>query len=62
MIPISWPIEIYRRRIEQKPDKISSFIIGALIVVIAFPFIVALMFVSLIVPQDKWEEFWDLFL
>ena len=41
--------------------KIANLILGIIAVITCIPFIIVLIFVSLIVSQKKWEEFWDLF-
>ena len=41
--------------------KITNLILGIIAVIACIPLIIVLILVSLIVPQKKWEEFWDLF-
>ena len=36
-----------------------NLLISTLTVVVVFPSLILLMLVSLIVPQKKWEAFWD---
>lgn len=46
---------------KQRMKKVANLILGVVAIVVCIPFIVVLVFASLIVPQKKWEEFWDLF-
>lgn len=43
-------------------QSIRHKLLGILAGIIAFPLIVLLMLISLVVPQKQWEKFWDAYL
>ena len=51
-----------------KQDRVSTkrsvldFLLGVVSAAIAFPLIMLAIAVSVFLPQEKWEEFWDKFL
>ena len=49
-------------KIVNTPYKIWHFLVGVCSAAIALPLVTLAIMLSVFLPQEKWEEFWDKFL